>query len=299
MNSARTTAAFLLLLAATAAFADDAYRAKLEKDRRDTDAMLRSEHSPLLLVGRFRVNEGASTIGSDPSSTIVLPAKAPQHLGTLIRQAGQFTFEPAPGTSVFLNGKPISGSVPLQAIASPKPTDRVSFGDFRFGIRPLDQEFSLLLSDAQSPFRKAFTGTNWFPINPAYRVTAHFVPAPQKKTILVPFTDGGTQAFAVSGDLIFQLAGQRLQLKALGSRDGDGLFIMFQDQTSGKETYGGGRFIETDAPQDGNVTLDFNKAANPYCAYDPYSICPIPLQENRLNVAVRAGEMHHGLEGSH
>jgi hypothetical protein len=72
----RTT--LLLLLAASAVFAaDDAYRAQIEKDRQDTDEFLRSPRSPLLLVGRFSVNEGASTLGSDPASTIILPANAP------------------------------------------------------------------------------------------------------------------------------------------------------------------------------------------------------------------------------
>jgi hypothetical protein len=135
----RTT--LLLFLSASAVFAaDDAYRAQIEKDRRDTDEFLRSPRSPLLLVGRFSVNEGASTVGSDPASTIILPAKAPQHVGTLIRRGDQFTFQPVAGTSVSLNDKPISGTVTLQVTEPPMPTDRISFGDFKFGIRPLSNE---------------------------------------------------------------------------------------------------------------------------------------------------------------
>ena len=83
-----------------------------------------------------------------------------------------------------------------------------------------------------------------------------------------------------------------MHLKALTPLGEERLFIMFQDQTSGKETYGGGRFLETDAAKDGKVILDFNKASSPYCAYNPCSICAVPLKENQLTVAIRAGEKH-------
>jgi uncharacterized protein (DUF1684 family) len=296
MTSLRKTTALILVATCTAFAADDAYRAEIEKDRRDTDAFLRSARSPLQLVGRFRIEEGSSTLGSDPAATIVLPAKAPQHVGTITRHGREFIFQPARGVSVSLNDKAISGSVAVQAVESPQPTDHVSFGDYKFGIRPMEQNFSLLLSDVQSPYIKAFTGAVWFPIDRSYRVTAHFTPAPEKKTVLVPFTDGGAKTFTLSGDLSFELGGQTLHLKALTPLGEERLFIMFQDQTSGKETYGGGRFLETDAAKDGKVILDFNKAANPYCAYNPYSICAVPLKENRLTVAIRAGEKHTSVE---
>ena len=208
------------------------------------------------------------------------------------------SFEPAPGTSVSLNDKPISASVTLQVAEPPKLTDRIGFGDFKFGVRPLNNEFTLLLTDAQSPYLKSFTGTTWFAIDPTYRVAAQFVPSPQAKTVLVPYTDGGERAYTVSGELAFQLAGQALRLLALQSPSGKGLFIMFQDQTSGRVTYGGGRFLEVEAPENGKTTLDFNKASNPYCAYDPYAICPMPLRENRLALPLRAGEKQTNPEPS-
>lgn len=260
--------------------------------------MLRSTRSPLLLVGRFKVNEGRSSVGSDPVCTIVLPPKAPAHVGTLTRQGTVISFEPARGTPVSLNDKPISGYVTLQVAEPPKPTDRIGFGDFKFGVRPISNEFTLLLTDAQSPYLNSFTGTKWFAIDPVYRVTAQFVPSPQAKTVLVPYTDGGEKVYTVAGDLAFQLAGQTLHLRALQSPGGKGLFIMFQDQTSGKETYGGGRFLEADAAENGKTTLDFNKASNPYCAYDPYAICPMPLKENRLALPIRAGEKQNNPQTS-
>lgn len=109
VRASKTVSVVFLLAVGVASAADDAYHRQIEQDRRETDEFLRSEKSPLLLIGRFSVNEGSSTLGSDPASTIVLPTRAPQHLGTIFRHGNQFTFEVMMGTSVSLNGKPASG----------------------------------------------------------------------------------------------------------------------------------------------------------------------------------------------
>ena len=74
------------------------------------------------------------------------------------------------------------------------------------------------------------------------------------------------------------------------------LFFVIRDQTSGKQTYAASRFLYTDAPKDGTVILDFNKAENPPCVFTPYATCPLPPPQNRLPIAVTAGEMKY--EGS-
>ena len=72
------------------------------------------------------------------------------------------------------------------------------------------------------------------------------------------------------------------------------LFFILRDQTSGKETYGAGRFLDADWPQDGIAILDFNKAYSPPCAFTPFATCPLPPRENRLPVRIAAGEMAFG-----
>jgi uncharacterized protein (DUF1684 family) len=69
------------------------------------------------------------------------------------------------------------------------------------------------------------------------------------------------------------------------------LFIIFRDETSGKSTYGAGRFLYADAPVNGKVILDFNRAYNPPCAFTAYATCPLPPRQNRLQVSVEAGEL--------
>ena len=123
-----------------------------------------------------------------------------------------------------------------------------------------------------------------------FRIEARFQPVDSPRKITMQLTDGNSKIYQIAGDLLFQYAGQTFRLEAFISADNQGLFVPFRDQTSGKETYGGGRFLEADRPNDGRTILDFNKAYNPYCAYNPYAICPVVPRENRLPVAIRAGE---------
>ena len=80
----------------------------------------------------------------------------------------------------------------------------------------------------------------------------------------------------------------------LEAPDAEQLFFIFRDQTSGKETYGAGRFLYADLPKAGKVVLDFNKAYNPPCAFTPYATCPLPPPQNWMPVRVEAGEMAYG-----
>jgi len=87
----------------------------------------------------------------------------------------------------------------------------------------------------------------------------------------------------------FDVGGERASLAAFSQ--GDGLFIPFRDSTSGSETYGAGRYVEAEPLGDGRFELDFNRAYNPYCAYNDAWRCPLPPRENWLTVPIRAGEL--------
>ena len=280
----------LVVLAVGMVGAADAYVAEIQKCRQQSDTFMRSEKSPLRLVGRFKVEEGASTLGSDPASTIVFPGRAPRQIGTVMRRGQAFSFEPATGTQVAINGQPVTRSTVLEVAKNPKPSDRISVADFTFAIRPSGGDFYVLLQDSQSVFLREFKGETWFPVDPAYRIEAQLSPYEKEQQVLVPYTAGSAEPFKVAADVIFQLMGQTLRLKVFVS--GDHLFVMFRDGTSGKETYGGGRYMEAAAPQNGKTILDFNKAYNPYCAFSPYASCPIPPRQNRLPIPIAAGETY-------
>lgn len=277
----------LALAAGSGCAADQAYLAEIQKWRQENDEFLRSERSPLRLVGRFQIAEGVSTLGSDPGSAMVFPDRAPKQIGTLTRHGGVFSFEAAKGTKVTVNGQPLAGTASLKVVKPPAPSDRLGAGDFLFTVRPLGDDFYLLLQDSQSSFLREFKGSTWFPIDTAYRVEAQFHAYPQQEKVLVPYTGGSADVFTSSGDLVFQVMEQTFRLKAFVT--GDQLFVIFRDQTSGKETYGGGRYINAQTPKDGKVILDFNKAYNPYCAFSPYAACPIPPRQNHLQIRIPAG----------
>jgi uncharacterized protein (DUF1684 family) len=283
-------AVFFLTAVGVFLAADDSYRLQIEKDRGELQNFLRSEKSPLRLIGRLTLKKGDSRIGSDPAAELRLPARAPGQLGTVHRRGADISFEPAPGVSVSLNDQPASSQFPLRAALLPKPADRVGAGDFTLVVRAVGDEFVLLVTDAHSELLKAFNGPTWFPVDEGFRIRARFQPVDSPRKITMEMTDGNSTTYQIAGDLLFEYAGQTFRLEAFVSADNQSLFVPFRDQTSGKETYGGGRFLEADRPKDGRTVLDFNKAFNPYCAYSPYAICPVVPRENRLSLAVRAGE---------
>ena len=92
--------------------------------------------------------------------------------------------------------------------------------------------------------------------------------------------------------MTFRLNGESLRLEPV--EIDNVFFLIFKNGTAGKETYGAGRYLDTELPKNGKVTLDFNKAYNPYCAINPYSSCPIPPKSNTLTMRVEAGEKYRG-----
>ena len=162
----------------------------------------------------------------------------------------------------------------------------------------------LFRTHPQSPIedRESFAGLDYFDPDPEYRVTARMEEADGGDLLIDTGGEDGTIRYRRAGRLRFSLGGQECSLLVLSLLAyGGGLFVPFKDGTSGKETYGGGRYLfdtvkNTDglvlevAPGSNEVVLDFNFAYNPSCAYSPRWACPLAPPENALPVAVRAGE---------
>jgi uncharacterized protein len=167
-------------------------------------------------------------------------------------------------------------------------------------FRKAKDEF--FLSNPQSPLtpeqRRSFHGLSYFPENTDLRVGAKLEPdqEPEGTKITMDTTTGTERPYRRVGSVRFEVDGQQAELALYSSEEDESLFVPFRDATSGKETYGGGRYLETDPPEDGNVVLDFNYAYNPYCVYSEHWSCPIPPRENWLPVPIRAGETN--FEGS-
>lgn len=137
--------------------------------------------------------------------------------------------------------------------------------------------------------RASFKGLRYLPEDAAYRFTVTLDPAAAGAVEEVEMSDGSTNHLQRAGTVRFAVAGERVGLVAY--EQGEELFIPFRDATSGKETYGAGRYVEAEPLGDGRFELDFNRAYNPYCAYNDAWRCPLPPTANWLAVPIRAGEL--------
>jgi uncharacterized protein len=172
---------------------------------------------------------------------------------------------------------------------------RVQVESIEFLVRPYADGLYVFVDDKKTPSLAAFAGSKWFAIDDSYRVSAKFIPYEKAAESRVPLTHSEwKKPMTSTGDVVFMLGGKNVRLKTF--IDGDNLFIMFSDLTNGRDTYGGGRFIEPPLPKDGTTTVDFNKAFNPYCSVNEYVYCPIPPPENAVDYRVAAGEQFRSHE---
>jgi uncharacterized protein len=264
-----------LTVRAALAAAPDAYVAETETWRADREARLKSEYGWLSVAGLFWLPPGVSTFGSDPASTIVLPPSAPPHAGAFERQGDSVTvrIEPGGATALAPDSTPLTlGQLRLQLIKR---------GD-RLGVR---------LRDPESPIRRDFKGLHWFPVDQRFRVAARWVAYDKPRRLPVGNVLGQVTEEVAPGYAELELGGRTVRLTPV-YEDGDEtqLFFIFRDPTAPRLTYGGGRFLYADPPRNGHVILDFNRAYNPPCAFNPYTTCPLPPKENRLGVEIPAGE---------
>ena len=141
--------------------------------------------------------------------------------------------------------------------------------------------------------KKVFNGLKYYPIDQAYRIIADFETFPLQEGIQIKTTLGVSKVFKKHGKATFQLNGKTHELLILKSTDrltANILFIPFTDETSGRETYGAGRYLDAEMSGNNKIILDFNIAYNPYCAYNTTYECPLPPKENNLLVKIEAGE---------
>src|SRR5216684_681888 len=280
----------IFIFAVACAFGDMPYRATIEQWRQQREASLKSDGGWLTVAGLIWLKDGANSAGSDASSDIVLP-RGPAKAGVFDFHDGKTIFHPAPDAAILLNGKPADPSAELKADTEGKP-DLVTFDGLSMFVIHRGNRYAIRLKDTASKFRKEFTGLQWFPVDPSYRVIAKFVAYKTPTLIAVPNILGETEQEPSPGYVLLTLHGHEFRLDPV--MEDDQLFFIFHDETSGKETYAPGRFLYTDLAKDGQVVLDFNKAYNPPCAFTPYATCPLPPKQNRLAVRIEAGERKYG-----
>jgi uncharacterized protein (DUF1684 family) len=277
------------------------YVRDVEDWQRERARRLTADGGWLTVAGLAWLKPGQNSFGSDPKCDVVLPAHAaPPQAGVFVLEGSQVRVEVRAGVAVTLGDKPVTRT-PLKSDAGGTAPDVLSLGALTMQIIDRGGKLGVRVKDMKSPARAKFKGLRYFPIEPRYRVVARFVPHPTPVTLNIPTVLGTVESMPSPGYATFDLpeaeflgAPQPLRLDAVLEPGETDLFFIFRDATSGKTTYGAGRFLYAAPPADGKVVLDFNRAYSPPCAFTPHATCPLPPPNNRLPVAIEAGEMYAG-----
>ncbi len=286
--------AVVLACAARAEADEAAYRAEIEAWRAQREARLRGEDGWLTLAGLHWLAEGRQSAGSAEGQALRLPASAPAHALDLELRDGRVTYALAPGVAARSGASSAPPTGELRPDSQGEPT-RLSFGPVSLYVIERGDRYAVRVKDSEAATRREFKGLDWYPIDPAWRVEARFVPHAAPVHVRVPNVLGEVSEMKSPGDVVFRAGGRELRLTPVFETDDENeLFFIFKDGTSGKDSYPAGRFLYAALPRDGRVTLDFNKAYSPPCAFTPYATCPLPPERNRLTLPVTAGEKHAG-----
>jgi hypothetical protein len=286
-------AAMLLIFAAACSRAEPefdlaAYEQEILDWRAERLAKLVAPNGYLTQIGLHWLEEGSYTIGSAAGNDIVVPATAAPEIGALRVSAEGVRLLVSDGVEVLQDGHPVHDVI-MNADTSEDPV-LVSHGSLAWSIIDRAGKLAVRVRDYDGPFVKNFGPLPYYDIDPGLRVTATLEPYEKPRTVAVDTVIEGFQQFPVApGVAVFELDGQEYELEPTIS--GDGLFFVFGDLTNRDDTYGAGRFIDSDLPgDDGRLVLDFNKSYSPPCAFNDFSTCPVASPRNRLPVRIEAGE---------
>jgi uncharacterized protein (DUF1684 family) len=286
----------LALLLSTPLMAQDDYTRSIEAWRTARVARLTTPDGWLTLIGRHQLSPGPNTVGTATENAIKLAA-GPPYLGTVMLAADHtITLAPSAGALLEADGRPVRSPVEL-VFKGDKPT-RVTFGSANFYVMQRGENLYLRVRDREAATLKHFAGIDYFPIDPAWRIEAAWLPFNPVKQVNITNMIGITEPAPVPGKAVFTWQGHTVELLPM-DEGGDDLFFVLTDLTAGEETYEASRFLYVPKPKAGEtkVILDFNRMQNPPCAFTTFATCPLPPKENRMPFRVTAGEKKY--RGAH
>lgn len=287
MTQLRTVATLLLLLMACPLPAQDVHQAT-ELWRQQRYESLQKPDGYLSLIGSGLLQPGTHRVGHAPDNDIVLP-QGPAHLGLLtLDTEGRAQFQSAPDGEGRIEGARFE-QVTLKTQTDAEGPTRIQIGQMQFYLVRTADLIGWRLRDPQAPLRLNFDGIPHYPVDPSWRIRARWEPFDPPRTLERLTVIGTPEPGTAPGQAVFERDGTRYTLTPTEAEDGR-LFFIFADRSSGKISYGGGRFLYAEPPEDGHVVLDFNRAYNPPCALNPHVVCPLAPPENRLRLLVEAGE---------
>lgn len=268
------------------------HRAEIQAWHTRRMAELRQPDGWLSVVGLYWLDPGENTFGADSTNAVVFPSLpgVPGHVGSFFLEGDGVRMEVDPGVEVTNEGQPV-WSLVLFPTEGRRPVSP-HLASLRWQVIQRQDLVGVRLRDTANAAIQGLEEIPMFPVSLAWRIPARFEPYDPPRMLKVPNVLGQISEQPSPGAVVFRVGGERLRLDVTGDPEGDSFSIVFGDLTNGIETYGGGRFLEVDAPDENGWTfIDFNKAYNPPCVFTDFATCPLPTPENQLPVRIEAGEM--------
>ncbi len=249
------------------------YRASIDQWHAGRIKNLQKEQGWLTLVALEWLKEGKNRV---------------EGFGTVEIIKGKVTATVESGTAAVMNNSPFT-----TGLLKPNE-DQIRIGAKIYLVIERSGAYAVRVWDTASKQRLQFAGIDRFPVDPKWKITAEWRPYPQPKPVVVETViPGFTQNAVAPGIAVFTVNGKEYRLEPTAEPGDEEYFFVFGDQTNGKLTYGGGRYLYAAAPKEGKIVLDFNKSYNPPCVFTDYATCPVPTKNNRLTLRIEAGEKNY------
>ncbi len=274
---------------------DNRYREEIEQWHQNRIASLTRPDGWTTLIGLHWLKEGSQTFGSAENNDLVFPEKAPAYIGTLTLNADSVIVELNDTVPIKINGKEGRKSMRLRADTQAQTT-YMNSGALTWYLIHRGDKYGIRIKDSLSDQRLSLKSIPHYPIDETWKIKASLIPPYEGATIDIENILGQVSDNPLAGILEFTYRGKNYQIAALDGGP-ESYFLIIADETTGEETYGGGRYLYVDrADSSGSTYIDFNKAYNPPCVFSEFATCPLPPEENYLPFPVTAGEKelpHH------
>ncbi len=248
----------------------------------------RSKTGWLSLAGLYWLREGSNTIGSNKSNDHQLPAGMLGQFGK-IDVAGDTVSFTSFDDEILIDGKKLNNQ--LLVVNESK----VSYKSFVFYIIKREKGYAIRLQNSENPRVAHYAGTHFFPYSEQAAIPARLIRNKTPRKLKISTVYGTVRDAESAGILEFTYKGKNLSLEAVSYGKDNPMDLMFVDETGQETTYGAGRYLDVDWPIQGDMTIiNFNYAYNPPCAITEFATCPLPPRQNRLDVAINAGELFSG-----
>jgi len=253
-------------------------------------------------TGLFWLEAGTYRFGGDAGNDVVIPGDAAANIGEFEVSSEGVLMTVDEGVDVQSDGQPVA-TILIADDTTDAPV-QITHRSLAWTVVKRDERFAVRVRDFEHPFVATFGPLPYFDIDPALRVSARLKPYAEPRVANVGTVIEGLGYHPTSpGTVEFVVDGVAYELEAYAS--GERLFFVFGDLTNRDDTYGAGRFLYAEVPDEkGTTVLDFNQAYSPPCAFNDFSTCPVASPRNRLPIRIEAGEkfdpaLHYSADAGH